>query len=685
MPEFLIKLIPGVNAEFTPLLNQGGISVSNLIRFEAGLPQKIGGWTRFYPNALAGVPRDLHAWSDLNAVPRLSIGATTSLNVITEDVLQTITPQVTTTNPAPDFTTTSSSANVEVTDLDIADLTTFDAAFFNTPVSVGGIVLHGLYAIEQITGTHSYIITANTVATSSETNAGAVPVFDTTADSAIVQVTLANHGLSVGDDFTFPIATSAGGAVIDGTYPVQSIVNVNAFTIGVSSAATSTATVSMNGGNVQFVYYISLGPPAGGAGYGLGGYGDGGYGTGVTPSVATGTPITTDNWSSDNWGEILLVCPKDGGIYNWPPNAGYATAFLVRTAPIFNGGIFVAMPEQILVAWGSTAAAPSAVGFTSSPEQQDPLIVRWSDAEDFTQWAVNSNTQAGSFRIPTGSEIRGAIQAPQQALVWTDIELWAMQYLGPPLVFGFNKLSSGCGLIGRHAMGVMRGIVFWMSEGSFFMLGGSGVQEIPCSVWDVVFQDLDKDNADKITCAVNSQFSEVTWYYPSLSGATGEPDKYVKLNPGEKFVWDYGSLSRSAWIDQSVLGQAIGAQPNGVIFQHETSKNGDGQVINSYFETGWFMISEGQELSFVDWLFPDMKFGYYNGAQNATVMVTMSTAEYPNSTPVSFGPFNMTATQPYLNPRLRGRYAKIRFESADLDSWWRMGVPTYRVAKDGRR
>lgn len=685
MPIVSLKLRPGLNAEFTETLNEAGISSCNLIRFETGLPQKLGGWTRFYPNAVPGIPRDMHAWGDLNSVNRLSVGTTTALDVLDQDGgLNDITPQTLITDTTPDFDTTMGDATVQVTDPEILNLTTYDAVFFNTPISVGGIVLRGVRPIASITGTTSYTVEGATEATADETAAGVVPIFDSTSGSAIMTVTFPDHGLSVGSDFTFPISTAVGGVTVLGTYPVLTVADPDTFTIGVNVEASSTETVEMNGGDVQFLYFINLGPPAAGIGYGLGGYGDGGYGTGVTSAAQTGDPITATNWSQDNWGEYLLACPFGGGIYYWPPNSGYETAFFIPTAPVFNGGIFVAMPEQILVAWGSTAAAPLSSGANSSPEQRDPLIVRWSDALDFTVWDVTSTTQAGSFHIPTGSAIIGALQGPQQALIFTDIEVWAMSYLGPPLVFGFNKLSAGCGLIAQHAVGVLRGLVFWMSQGSFFMLTGNGVQEVPCPVWDIVFQDLDTDNQDKIACAPNSQFSEIAWYFPSISGGTGENDKYIKLNLTEG-TWDYGTLDRSAWIDQTLLGQPIGASSAGMIYQHETSNDADGQPINAWFETGYFVIAEGQQFAFVDWFFPDMKWGTRSGTQDAIVSVTITAVDYPNGTPRVYGPFDMSNAQEYINTRLRGRQIKLLFESNDLGSFWRLGNVRYRVAMDGRR
>jgi hypothetical protein len=512
VPEVSLKLVPGVNADFTPTLNQAGISSCNLIRFKDKLPQKLGGWNRFYPNAIAGIPRDVHGWSDLNSMNHLAVGTTTSLDVITGGALRDITPQSLTSNIAPAFTTTNTSKSVLVADTNISNVTTYDSVYFNTPIAIDGIVLQGLHSIDVVAGLHSYNVTNDVAATSSTGPGGAVPVFTPTSGSPIIAVTLSNHGLSAGGSFYFPIATAVGGGiVILGSYAVISVPDANHFTISGDVEASNSTPVSMNGGLAQLVYYISLGPSAAGTGYGVGAYGAGGYGSGVTGGAQTGTPISATNWALDNWGQILLANPEGGGIYFWQPNSGFQTAQLVSTGPIFNNGLFVAMPEQILVTWGSTL----------SSGQQDPLLVRWSDSQDFTNFVVDSTTQAGSFRIPTGSKIIGGYQGPQQALIWTDLDVYAMQYLGPPFVFGFNKLSSGCGLIGPHAVTSMRGNVYWLTSGSFFVLSGNGVQQIPCKIWDVIFQDLDEANQFKCVAAANSQFDELTFYYPSISGGTG--------------------------------------------------------------------------------------------------------------------------------------------------------------------
>lgn len=685
MPTAGLKLIPSVNAEFTPSLNQAAISTCALIRYKAQLPQKLGGWERYFASAVSGIPRELSAWQDLNVTNHLGIGTTTQLNVLTSNIITNITPQTFTSDFAPDFSTTINDATITIVDPNISNVTTYDSVFFNTPISVAGLLLQGTYPINTIAGTHTYTIIAASEAASTVVSGGTVPSFDTTSGSSIVLVHITAHGLATGNFFTFPISTTIGGLTVFGTYKLLSVPTSDTFTISASSLATSTTSGSMNGSEAEIIYYINLGPPAAGVGYGVGAYGAGGYGSGVVPSAQTGTEITATDWTIVNWGEVLLACPENGGIYQWSPNSGFSNAGLISSAPIFNSGIFVAMPEQILVAYGSTASAPGASGNSSSAQQQDPLIVRWSTILDYTNFTVSTTTQAGSFHIPRGSKIIGGLQGPHQAFIWTDLGIWAMSYLGYPLVFGFDELSSGCGLIGKHAAAVMRGTVYWMSTGNFFMVGPGGVQSVPnCTVWDIVFQDLDTANQNKCRAAANSAFDEMWFFYPSLSGGTGECDKYVKVNIQEGYIWDYGTLARSAWIDQSVLGQPIGTSPGGVIYQHETSFDADGQPLVSWFETGWFAISDGEDIVFVDWFFPDMKWGFANGVQTATVSVTITAADYPNGTERVYGPFSMTNAKAFINLRLRGRLIKLKFQSDDLGSFWRLGLPRYRFSIDGR-
>jgi hypothetical protein len=323
-----------------------------------------------------------------------------------------------------------------------------------------------------------------------------------------------------------------------------------------------------------------------------------------------------------------------------------------------------------------------------------------------------------------------------------------------------DLLGTGCGLIGRKAAGSMNGIVYWMGPSQFYRLAGSGVEPIRCPVWDVVFQDLDTDNLDKIRIAPNSRFGEIAWHFPlvgnlgitnivgdgssvtvtysgvgtfsvgstvtlsnvspaayngsyvviSISGNTVtfvstqtasfvsggtisgslENGGFVKYNIILD-QWDYSFnttsnpyVARSAWTNESVLGPPIGAAANNFLYQHETSPDAAGSAMNSYFQTGYFVLSEADVKMFIDQVWPDMKWGYFGGAQSANVLITFYTTDYAGQDPLVYGPYTLTQATTYITPRFRGRLVSIRIQSTDAGSWWRLGNFRYRLQPDGR-
>lgn len=679
MPFGEVRLVPGVNLEKTPTLLEAGYSSTQLGRFRDGLFQKLGGWVKYFGSAVSGVPRELHAWEDLNGTNRLGVGTTTQLAVITSGSLTSITPKTKTTNPNEDFTTVAGSADVTIVDAGISNVTTFDSVLFNTPVAVGGLILSGLYAITSIVGATSYKITAATAATTGVSNSGAVASFVTVSGSATVTVTLVAHGLLVNDTVVFPATTTVGGVTIQGLYVAATVPTADTFTIVVNAQATSSTSGSQNGGLAQFVYYINLGPPALGSGYGTGAYGAGGYGTGTVSAAQTGTPITATDWTSDNWGRVYLACPSNGGIYQYDPSGGFTTAGLVPGAPIFNGGIFVSMAQQILVAWGSTATQN--IGIV-----QDPLLVKWSTVGDYADWVQRQTNQAGEQRLSTGSMIKGGAAVINQDFIWTDLDLWAMNYSGPPFVFGFVKIGAGAGLVSSHALQQLRGGIYWMGPSNFYSYTGQGVAVIPCPVWDVVFQNLNTTYVANVRAMPNTPFNEVGWLYPSSASANGENDSYVKFNITEPGApWDYGTLARSAWIDQTVLGNPVGANPTGVIYQHEQGNDNDNNPMSVSMLSGYFYIAEGEEFAFVDQIYPDFKFGTYSGSQSAQINISFYVVNYPGDTPTVYGPYPVTSSTQYIATRMRGRQMAIFIQSNDLGSFWRIGKLRYRYAPSGRR
>jgi hypothetical protein len=369
-------------------------------------------------------------------------------------------------------------------------------------------------------------------------------------------------------------------------------------------------------------------------------------------------------------------------LYYWSSAGNTFNAVPIPEGPVCNAGFFVAMPQRQIVSYGCT--------FNGI---QDPLLIRWCDIGNFHQWNRSPINQAGSFRISRGSTIVGAMQVAQQGLIWTDVGLWAMQYTGFGAgVYSFNEIAQGCGLIAQKASGVLGGVTYWMGQTQFFNLsGGSGIQPMVCTIWDTIFQDINPLYIRNIRCAPNSNFVEIAWHYTSISGGGVENDKYVKYNVLTQ-QWDFGfntdtlpAVARTAWINQSVLGPPIGADGNAFIQQHEISNDADNQPMTPYFRTGWYAMAEGELMSFVDSIWPDMKWGQANGTSgNAALKLTFYAVDHPDDTPVVYGPYTMTRQVKAITPRIRNRLISFKLESDDFGTFWRLGALRYRYAPDGK-
>ena len=679
MSEFSpLKMIPGVDTNATPLVMTMRWIKANLCRFYQGRLQQIGGWQRLSNSQISGICRGIMPWQDTSSNQYIAEGSDQQLAVSYQYTLYDVTPVSGTTNPTGPFQTASGQKTVSVTD---TTGQAFSQNWINFPsaISVGGIILQGRYQVASASTTNNYTIAAATAATSSATG-GTLPTYRTTASSFSVNVNLPNHGLAAGNVFVVGVSTLVGGATLYGAYVVSSVSDANNFTIIIPTVASSSASVSENGGKVQIQYLLGNNNASGAPGaYGVGTYGSGLYGVGAGVS----SKVNLRQWSFGAWGSFLTSCASGGPIYLWDPSQGFYNnrAAAIPTAPQLNNMIFLAMPEQQLVSLGAQPYSGQPI---------DPLLIRWCDVADYTDWVAAVTNQAGSYRIPRGSRIVGGMQTSTQALIWTDIALWAMSYQGYPYVFGFNEIAQGCGLISQRAAGTAGSVTAWMSQNGFFSSTGGGVSPIECPVFDDVFGDLDKNNVDKIICAPNASFNEMGWFFPSVSGGTGECDSAVIWKIDEN-VWtihkgpQVSSYIRTAWVDQSILGSPVGADLNSLLQQHEVSYSADGTPLVTTARTGWFKMSEGEDFITLERFRPDFKFV----GSGARVQVTFFFAEEVSGSKVTGlrqkGPYYVTDAASVLVPKGRGRYVSVQFSTTGTSFFWRIGEPRQKSFPSGRR
>lgn len=684
MPYAELTMQPGIDVEKTPLLNSAGFSESAAIRFFEGLPEKIGGWEALNNgNPLIGICTGLHAWADLSGRPYIAAGTDQRLQLFYGGLIYDITPLRTTKNATPDFTTVFTSKTVTVHDVAHGALVG-DWINITIPVAVGGIVLQGFYLVQSVPDADHYTITIVSPALSSASG-GAVPTFTTVATSANVTVALVSHGYSAGDLFAVQVATTVGGITIAaGSYNITSALT-NSFVIVPAGVAASSATASENGGNAQIAYLIPSGAASASYTVSSGAYGAGAYGSGVYGgTTGTATAIPVRQWFEDNFGQDGIFNYTGSPIYVWtPPPEPNNVAVPIDTIN-FPGA--QQPPQQVLVS------------FVSAPQQQiialgcdepfthvfDPLLVRWCDVSDFTNWIAASTNQAGSYRIPTGSRLIGGVRAPNFITIWTDVDMWTMSYLGAGLVWGFEQISRSANLLCARGVVVYGSNVFWVSSNGFYAWDGGNLQLIPCPVWDIFWNALDRSQVDKVNAQSNSWFQEVSWAFPSTTG-NGEVDSRITLNIREG-SWTFDRqptvTARTAWIDANVYGAPIGTDNDGLLQQHEQGYDANGSPLNASVRTGWFSLSEGSYLMMMERVSVDAK----SRGGDQTLYITIDFQDYPSGPVRTFGPYAYVpgSGPPYSIVRGRGRFARVALTSTSKGVFWRMGRVRFMSQQAGR-
>jgi hypothetical protein len=178
----LTKLVfrPGINRETTAYANEGGWYDGNLVRFRAGKPESIGGWTRFTREPMLGTCRAIMSWQALTGALLSGLGTSQKYYVTRGSTPIDITP-IRSTTAAGDvtFAATTGSDTLVVTDTlhgaVLGDFVTFSGA-----VSLGGVVtapiLNAEYSITRIIDADSYEITLPISANASDTGDGGAAV-----------------------------------------------------------------------------------------------------------------------------------------------------------------------------------------------------------------------------------------------------------------------------------------------------------------------------------------------------------------------------------------------------------------------------------------------------------------------------------------------------------------------------
>jgi len=605
MPLAKFDFRPGINKEETEYSAEGGWVDANLVRFRKSRVEKIGGWLKASASAFLGTCRALHQWVSLGGTRYLGLGTTYKYYVEQGGTFNDVTP-------------------LRVT-----------------------------------------------------TSAGDVTFAKVANGDATLNVTDTSHGAVKNDFVTFSGAASLGGniiaAVLNQEYQIATITSANVYTIEAKDTSgdevTAAAGDSGNGGSsVVGAYQVNVGlnDYVQNTGWGVSPWSDGTWGSETNLSVINQLRL----WSHDNFGEDLIMNIRHGGVYKWVENDGVSTRAVALSGitganlvPTVGMQVITSETDRHLIILG---ADPLSGG--SRTGTVDPMLVTFSDQENSLEFESKTTNSAGSLRLSSGSQIVGGIKSRQEVLIWTDTSIYSMNFIGPPLTFAINLINEGAGLIGPKAFVNSSKGIFFMSKQGFYLYNGA-IQKLPCTVQEHVFNDLNLGQAYKCHLALNSEFSEVWFFYPSISDDTDEISRYVIYNYEEN-LWSIGSMIRHAWLDGGIKNkpQATGISSSAYyLYDHETGYNDDTSPMDGvYVQSADIDFGDGDSLAFVKRIIPDIKFVNAIGEDpNAAINVVLKNRDFNGESlsTDSTSQITTTTTQSYV--RARGRQFVLRFESDD--------------------
>lgn len=695
MPFIKLQLKPGINRDQTNYTNEGGWRDGNRIRFQSGLPQKLGGWVKATQTAFMGVCRQLHSWVTTFRETILAVGTHTNFYVYVQDVFFDLTP----------FTLVNSGA------------------------ASGAVAPFGITNISAAAD----------------------------GDDVVITLTKTEHGLSAATEYLIQGVGAIrdegeGGTVLstqdlNGVFTIT-VVDVNTFsyvvpdrapaltgvTLSYPNATIDEAYVNEAAGNILDPGTVSN-VLAGGWGYDEWSFGP--WGESNLDETA-GVFTSRRDWFVAHFDNDLIANVREDQVYYWErvrtlpydsgvvtttdtslgialtyrmrplteiaKSYGYTSEANIASIPTKVHQIVVSQNDKHVIALGCD---PLRVEL-DDVNPLDPLLIRWANQDEPWNWYPEITNSAGDIRVSRGSRIVQGLPTRQEILVFTDTTLYALQFTGTTDVFALQEYASNISIASPRAATTALDTVFWMGKNKFYMYSGR-LQSMPCTVNDYVFDDINLGQLDAVVAGTNEDWDEIWWFYPSA--ASLENDRYVVYNYDEN-VWYYGdlgadvttgsSISRNAWLDSGLSANPYATytpdvEPyQGHLYLHEEGVDADGAAMDCFVESSDIDIGDGDKFALVRRAIPDIEFSGSNRGEeqniNPTVTFKVKPRNFPgeavfndpaDSQSIISTEINRFTKQVYM--RARARQMAIRLESNKLGTNWQMGTFRVDVREDGKR
>ena len=190
----------------------------------------------------------------------------------------------------------------------------------------------------------------------------------------------------------------------------------------------------------------------------------------------------------------------------------------------------------------------------------------WCSTDDLDTWTADATNTAGSLLIREAeTPIRCVCQLGNGLAVYTDTQMFVVNYIGLPNIFGYQvALEGSVGAVSPNSVVSVGRQNYGASRDGFFVTDGASVNMIGReSGMNQFFRDnVAQSELAQIYAFDNSKENEIVWAVP-LNSSSITKEIYYNYKTGQ---WGMRDQVISAYLDRGIFHEAISADSIGNLY-----------------------------------------------------------------------------------------------------------------------
>ena len=621
-----VQIIPGIDKQDTEYGAEGKWVDCDNVRFRYGLPEKIGGWSKVNTSALVGSARGIITWFSLDGDQYTITGTNKKLYAYQNQAWYDITPIRESGASITNFTTTSGSTTVTVTDATHGAIEGDFVTISSVSGTANGITaanLQGEFEIQSVTDTNNYVITAKAAASGT----GASGVTGTAEYQINTNPAFSVLGYGWGTGPWGGVGSGPGWGTSRASLSGSNNVQLDSGKWSLDNWGEDVLCQQLNGG----LYYWDT--------------------SASTSTVQRAVSSTVSNAPTSS--RFVLVSGTDRHVIC------FGTETTIGTSST-RDDMFIRWSDQENVnEWAPTATNTAGSQRLTdgsklvSAKRSRGAVLIWSDTALYQMQLIGAPFTFGFQQLGSACGCVGLHAAVESN--------------GRSFWMGIDSFFMFDGSVQKIPCSVEDYVFKDIDEAS---------QKDTFAGLNTEFNEVTwfycSSGSNIINRCVTYNYAERVWSIGTLSRSSWA-DKGVY---GFPYAMGFNSTDTAATIS-TITGLTEGRS---YMYAQENGNDADGSALESHVTSGDFVIPQaGERLMSIKRFIPDFK------NQKGTVNVNLNFKLYPTSNTATNGPYAVTTSTTKVDTRARGRQASIKISTSAVDTTWRYGTYRAEIQPDGMR